>query len=366
MVSADAGPRDVPSPPSSCPVSLFPNAAQAQGRYVGRTGGHPHKTMTAFISHSFENKPEFDNIADALQQRGVEFWNPSEIRSGASLREQLRAAVERCGLCIFVATRQSVESSWCGAELGAFWGAGKPIIVYLAEASLKDDELPQIVQGDVWERRISKIVERAREITAESSPKAARHAEGNSSVSQLTVEQLEKLIVGAVSLAAATKKEGVPTSSFEEVGSAARNVAGKVLAGFQASQTTTAEAGDAWRRQVLWVDDRPDNNIYERKAMQAMGLEFTLASSTQEALEQLGAQRFAAVISDMGRKEGPREGYVLLEALRSKDTSTPFFIYAGSNAVAHRREAAARGAQGSTNRAQDLIEMVTRSLPARP
>jgi len=118
----------------------------------------------AFISHSFENKPEFENITDALQLRGVDFWNPGEIRPGGSLREQLRAAVERCTLCIFIATRQSINSSWCGAELGAFWGAGKPIIVYLAEASLKEDELPHIIQGDVWERRISKIADRAKEI----------------------------------------------------------------------------------------------------------------------------------------------------------------------------------------------------------
>jgi len=92
--------------------------------------------MTAFVSHSFENKPEFENVTDALELRGVAFWNPAEIRPGDSLREQLKAAVERCSLCIFIATRQSVDSSWCGAELGAFWGAGKPIIVYLAEASL--------------------------------------------------------------------------------------------------------------------------------------------------------------------------------------------------------------------------------------
>ena len=86
--------------------------------------------MTAFISHSFENKPEFENVADALELKGVAYWNPSEIRSGASLREQLRAAVEQCSLCIFVASRKSIDSSWCGAELGAFWGARKPIVVY--------------------------------------------------------------------------------------------------------------------------------------------------------------------------------------------------------------------------------------------
>ncbi len=121
--------------------------------------------MSAFISHSFENKPEFENVTDALDLRGVAYWNPAEIHAGGSLREQLRAAVERCSLCIFIATRKSVDSSWCGAELGAFWGAGKPIVVYLAEASLTQDELPQIVQGDVWERKISKIADRAKEIT---------------------------------------------------------------------------------------------------------------------------------------------------------------------------------------------------------
>ena len=125
--------------------------------------------MSAFISHSFENKPEFENITDALTLRDVPFWNPAEIKPGASLREQLRAAVERCHLCIFIATRKSIESSWCGAELGAFWGAGKPIIVYIAEPSLLDEDLPQIVQGDVWERRIAKIADRAKEVIAQAA-----------------------------------------------------------------------------------------------------------------------------------------------------------------------------------------------------
>ena len=94
-----------------------------------------------------------------------------------------------------------------------------------------------------------------------------------------------------------------------------------------------------------------------------MGLEFTLALSTQEALRALAARKFAAIISDMGRTEGPKEGYVLLEAVRATDTATPFFIYAGSRAPQHRREAALRGAQGTTNIAEELVEMVTRALP---
>ena len=97
--------------------------------------------------------------------------------------------------------------------------------------------------------------------------------------------------------------------------------------------------------------------------MESMGLEFTLAESTADALQILSTRRFAAIISDMGRREGPAEGYKLLEALRAYDKTTPFFIYAGSNAPQHRREAALRGAQGSTNSAEDPVEKVTRALP---
>jgi hypothetical protein len=79
--------------------------------------------MSAFISHSFENKPAFESVTDALDIRGMAFWNPAEICPGASLREQLRAAVERCSLCIFIATRKSVDSSWCGAG-GLLAGCG--------------------------------------------------------------------------------------------------------------------------------------------------------------------------------------------------------------------------------------------------
>jgi CheY-like chemotaxis protein len=116
------------------------------------------------------------------------------------------------------------------------------------------------------------------------------------------------------------------------------------------------------RNTVLWVDDRPENNVYERQAFEAVGLTFALALSTNEALDRLSKQRFAAIISDMGRKEGPREGYVLLDALRQRGDKTPFFIYAGSNAPAHKRETVEHGGQGCTNNAQELFQMVTRSV----
>jgi CheY-like chemotaxis protein len=319
--------------------------------------------MTAFISHSFDNKPEFDNIADALVQIGVPYWNPTEVKPGGSLRDQLRQAVERCTVCIFVATHRALGSSWCGAELGAFWGAGKPVIVYLADSSLKDEELPPLVHGEVWERRISRVAARAKELVTEASAMSGTTSAGRPAhVGNMTIEQLEKLIVSAVSFANAEAKANGRPAAPEEIGQAARGAAGRALEVIRATQQVVDHSANSWRKQLLWVDDHPDNNVYERRAFESIGIEFTLALSTREALDLLSKKRFAGIISDMGRKEGPREGYVLLEAVRANDQRTPFFIYAGSNAPAHKREAIERGAQGSTNSVQELLDMVIQAI----
>ncbi|MDK7838786.1 response regulator, partial [Klebsiella pneumoniae] len=101
---------------------------------------------------------------------------------------------------------------------------------------------------------------------------------------------------------------------------------------------------EKWRNRILWVDDRPENNVYERQAFEAQGIEFALALSTDEALELLKTNKFAAIISDMDRKEGAQEGYVLLERLRAMGDKTPFMIYASSDLPEHKRMARERGA----------------------
>jgi len=115
-------------------------------------------------------------------------------------------------------------------------------------------------------------------------------------------------------------------------------------------------------RLVLWVDDRPDNNRYERRALEALGIRFALSTSTDDALEQVRYQPFNLIISDMGRPGDPRAGFALLDKLRNKGDRTPFIIYAGSRASEHVEEAIRRGAIGCTNSPQELIVMVTRAL----
>ena len=116
---------------------------------------------------------------------------------------------------------------------------------------------------------------------------------------------------------------------------------------------------------VLWVDDRPENNIYERQALEALGLRFTLSRSTEDALDQVRSQSFDVIISDMGRPPDARAGYTLLERLRESGVNTPYIIYAGSASPEHKAQAAQKGAFGATNRPQDLFKMVIDAITSR-
>ncbi|MEN8601946.1 response regulator [Microbacterium rhizosphaerae] len=120
---------------------------------------------------------------------------------------------------------------------------------------------------------------------------------------------------------------------------------------------------------VLWVDDVPSNNRYVVDALHQLGAVVVQVTSTDQAKELLKTNEFDAIISDMGRAErdgyNTRAGYDLLADVRADHMDTPFFIYAGSSLPEHVIEARKRGAQGSTNRAAELISMVTSALVAR-
>ena len=167
----------------------------------------------------------------------------------------------------------------------------------------------------------------------------------------MTSEDLQEIIVGAVALANATAKSTGKAAGASDISRAAESVVGVMKSAPQRKRSLRG-------RHILWVDDRPDSNVYEREAFESVGFTFTLALSTDEALRLLADNSYTAIISDMGRVEGPREGYVLLNAVRRQDKNIPFFIYAGSNAPEHKRDAEERGAQGATNNPQELMELV--------
>lgn len=115
-------------------------------------------------------------------------------------------------------------------------------------------------------------------------------------------------------------------------------------------------------KRILWVDDRPENNHFERQTLEALGVRIDLSTSTEEALQKTRQRSYDLIISDMGRPPDARAGYTLLDELRRTGDKTPFIIYAGSRAPELVEEARRHGAIGSTNMPQELIAMATKAL----
>lgn len=134
----------------------------------------------------------------------------------------------------------------------------------------------------------------------------------------------------------------------------------------------TAAQSKREQTQLLWVDDNPDNNIYERSAMEAYSIKFVLSRSTEDALREIESlyktanAYFDVIISDMGRPPDYKAGFTLLEALRARGNQTPYFIYCGHQAAKYAKEALRRGAQGITNVPGELIDMVLTSIRVLP
>jgi CheY-like chemotaxis protein len=158
------------------------------------------------------------------------------------------------------------------------------------------------------------------------------------------------------SLSAASAKRNTSTSEVEIE---------KIVNAVRTASPAYGQSGDEWGNHILWVDDRPENNTYERQAFETMGLRFTLALSTNEAISRLSQDQYAVIISDMSRREGSREGYVLLDRIRRQGDQTPLFFYSTSNETEHKRETKEHGGQGCTNNAQELFEMVMRAVIQR-
>ncbi len=115
--------------------------------------------MPAFICHSHEDEALYSALCLALDGAQIPRCDVAELAPGLSLADQLRAVIDKCEVCIFLATRHSIESRWCLAELGAFWGAGKRTIVYHTDPDLKEAEIPPQFQGNLRTTRAPQLVD---------------------------------------------------------------------------------------------------------------------------------------------------------------------------------------------------------------
>lgn len=111
------------------------------------------------------------------------------------------------------------------------------------------------------------------------------------------------------------------------------------------------------KKRILWVDDRPEANVYEKRAFGALGIEINTATSTDMALAMIRDGDYALVISDLGRPEGERAGVALLQRMREQGNQTPYVIYTNTAKVRDIRNLT--GLDGATGTPDDLFRIVS-------
>ena len=79
----------------------------------------------------------------------------------------------------------------------------------------------------------------------------------------------------AVLLGAATAKKPNPTTDKDITG---------IVDSVRVADSARLERSFKWQNQVLWVDDRPENNLYERQAFEAIGLALPLPRMSEAGL----------------------------------------------------------------------------------
>ena len=117
------------------------------------------------------------------------------------------------------------------------------------------------------------------------------------------------------------------------------------------------------KTRILWVDDHPENNTYQRNALEALGIRFTIVTSTEIALKELKSKEFDAIISDMDRSPDKVAGYTLLDEVKAMNINVPFILYArGGNREERKKDALRKGAFASVSGPQTLFETVINAL----
>lgn len=125
-----------------------------------------------------------------------------------------------------------------------------------------------------------------------------------------------------------------------------------------------ADAPDAIGR-LLWVDDHPQNNIYEKRFFEDRRIAVHPVRSSADAFKLLSMYQYTVVISDMGRGDDRLAGLKLVEQMRARGNDTPFVIYTvrpdgEAQQQSQRDMAAEAGAQGIAVTPQEIRSVILR------
>lgn len=113
-------------------------------------------------------------------------------------------------------------------------------------------------------------------------------------------------------------------------------------------------------KNILWVDDHPENNSYESNLFGRLGARVHPATTTSEAMQQLDHGGYDLLITDLERSqdgvEDPNAGYSIIATAASRKPPVPSIIYTTDlQRLDGTRSAAAKGCADDPRMLTDLV-----------
>lgn len=231
-----------------------------------------------FISYSTEDSVFADLVKMKLNAASIDVWmDQDKLNAGEEWRNEIDLGIINADALILILTPESCNSSYVTYEWAFAIGRKKKVIPLLYKNANIHPRISVLQYLDFtnqrkgpWDQLFSLIEKSNGEI--DSEPKSSNLVGG------MTVEDLKQLLSGVMSLANASAKTEGRSINQGDISEAAVNLANANL---------NLEHSHSKSVTILWVDDRPKNNIYEREAFAALGFKFDLALSTDEALQKL-------------------------------------------------------------------------------
>jgi CheY-like chemotaxis protein len=115
-------------------------------------------------------------------------------------------------------------------------------------------------------------------------------------------------------------------------------------------------------KKILWVDDHPEWNKFERVAFEALGIDVTTSLSSVDALYRLKAETYDLLISDVFSDIGLPKGFNLLGDIQKENLNVPLVFYTGSITPDLKKKAENSGAFGIEDSPAKLFAVVIKGL----
>ena len=106
---------------------------------------------------------------------------------------------------------------------------------------------------------------------------------------------------------------------------------------------------------LLWLDDHPAGNAWERALLRGFGTVITSVETTKSALACLDSESYDVVVSDMARPGDPKEGLAAIPEIRAYGGGIPLVFYIGNYDPAG---GVPPRASGITNRPDELVHLL--------